>query len=558
VGDYGGVGKVGGGMILSCATTTGDLFDVLYAHVQNIVLKKGDFVSRGDQIAEIGPYVSGTEHLHFGIREYGYVKNDKDLKCSEWAGYSNMGWQDRDCGFIDPIAFIKNHYPADLISKGDKSVVQNGEYVLDGSDYCPSATHVHKIVEGGDKMSDFWITEEVDKSSACKEVTAFNERVIQTMRDNDGTVSTEKLVGSSEKWYSRSALSSLLSKITSFFHKFIADARPSVVLAADPSIQQQFGLRRTGKVYQINGTDKQLVILTDGPGMNGDKAIDSNAYGESDLSEIFNPSTGNNVSGKRPDLVVTDLWTERSSGHVWDTIAWGSTVCMVAEVKNAGNADTPQDVKLSFYTSKGRKEDKDPRHAGYEMVKAKSLGKARTAKATVKHCINVSEDDYPSPYPGTFNFGVHVDSDNRVAESDEKNNYRGGQVFTLLENARLIVTSFQLSEMTPLDGDLVILTATITNVGTPFGSDKINIQYRIQGPEYGPDPVILGFDQIKRSNLRTNDVKTEDIAFVEPTVPGTYIVSVEVDYDHRTTQADRSGNTVTHTFTVPEPIGEGG
>ena len=59
----------------------------------------------------------------------------------------------------------------------------------------------------------------------------------------------------------------------------------------------------------------------------------------------------------------------------------------------------------------------------------------------------------------------------------------------------------------------------------------MNTQWRIQGPQYGPDPIVIGFDQSRRDHLRTNDEHEEDLAFIMPTLPGNYVFSAEVDYD---------------------------
>ncbi len=426
-------------------------------------------------------------------------------------------------------------------------------YVLKGSDRCDTATGWYKILDA--TKSNEWVTEEVNRDEACAGIPSAIEKTIQSARDNGGTVKVENLVESKKA----SIWSSWISPVTSFFHTLWLDiTKIPAALAADPVNQQQLAVYRIGQVYEIQGTNKQVIMITDGPGMNGDKAVDWKAYSEADPSESYAPSTGSNASGKRPDLVATDLWTERSSGNQYDTIAWGDTVCLVASVKNAGNADTPTDVKVSFYVSKGSREDKSPRHAGYVMAKAKDLTKARTAKAIVKRCINKSEDDYSSQYPGTFNFGVHVDSDNRVAESDEKNNWKGGRIFTLTESSHLVISQFWLSNPVPNPGETVTAYTRIRNIGSPFGSDKVNYQWRIQGPQYGPDPIILGFDQTKRDHLRTNDEVGEDVVFVAPTLPGTYTLTFEADYDFRLTQPDRSGNTGSLTFTIPELPGEGG
>lgn len=504
----------------------------------------GHLIKKGDIVGLLWDNWTQDAHLHLEIRTSRHPDpTNGGSWCSVYGGQSI----DRIGEItVDPINFLNSHHPATIISKGEQGFYHVGDYVFKGSSQCDTANARFKIVNGS--RSDNWITDEVSQTEACPGIQDAIGKTVQNTKDNEGVIRLDGIVESKKvPWWS-----SWASQVTSFFHTiWMEDIRIPAAIAADSSVQQKLAVYRTGQVYEIAGTDKQVVMLTNGPGMNGDKAVDRNPYGKPDPAEAYNPPTGSNASGTRPDLVSTDLWTERSSGNPWTTIAWGDTVCLVASVKNAGNADTPTDVKVSFYVSKGNHEDKDPRHAGYMMAKKSDLTKARTAKAIVKRCINKSEDDYPSPYPGTFNFGVHVDSDNRVAESNEKNNWKGERVFTLTENSHLAISQFWLSNPTPQSGETVTAYVKIRNAGTPFGSDKVNTEWRIQGPQYGPDPIILGFDQTKREHLRTNDEAGEDISFVVPTTPGNYTLTVEVDYDFRTTQSDRSGNTASLTITIP-------
>jgi hypothetical protein len=95
---YGGFGFDGGGLIIKHQKADGQYFTALYAHLKNISV--GTTVKKGQKIAEIGPYVGGTVHLHFGIR---FPFNDDD---SRWTGYGAM-----DNDFFDPIDFIENNAP---------------------------------------------------------------------------------------------------------------------------------------------------------------------------------------------------------------------------------------------------------------------------------------------------------------------------------------------------------------------------------------------------------------------------------------------------------------
>ncbi len=540
-----------------------EVFTAVYGHLQCDKLpSSASFrayqVYAGKSVGKIGRWDDG-DHLHFAVH-YGSFNGSNSIARSGWGMMPNSSWTDPCNGndkctntFTDPVFFLKTHSPASLTSEGEKTLAQvgGGTYVLDGSPWCRQAGHVYLVAIGGDLDSSLTIAEEeADKMLACQKIDEINERIIRIGQDNGGTISASQVVGKDGD--NQSIVSSFLSVITSAFHEVIAlTVGTPTALALEPFVQRKLVSYRKGQVYRIDGTDKRIVILTDGPGQNGDKAIDKTAYAESKEGGTYNLG-GSSASGKRPDPAVTDIWTERSSGNKHDAIGFGSTVCFGATIKNKGKADVPKDVKLSFFVSKGNREDKHPRHAGYTMVKAKNLRSGDKTKAVF--CINAREDDYPSAYPGTFNFGAHVNSDGAITESDPNNNWMGGYVFTLTENAKLTLSQFWLSD-TPKGGNTVTAFVTVRNTGTPFGSDKVNIQYRIAGPQYGEDPIILGFDQVKRGNLRTGDTRYEELSFVTPTMPGTYVLMAEIDYDHRVTESDRSGNTATLSFSIPDPGG---
>lgn len=549
---YGGVGIPGGVVLLRHYTDAGQVFFTVYGHdtpdaAYLDARKCGSktIVKKGEKIATVHSYYGSNnvrmDHLHIGIRP-----NEKESGRYEYRG--NSCHQSDHCGWVEPFKFLKDNRPATLLPKGEQGFYQAGDYVLQGSDRCDTAEARFKIVDG--LKSDSWVTKEVSQSEACSGVEKAIESTLQSAENNSGVVKVDDIVDVKKApWWS-----SWISPLTSLWHSLFGLAQTPTALAADPLVQQQLTVYRTGEVYEIQGTNRQVVVLTDGPGMHGDKAIDWNAYAETDpTGEVFSPAVGANADGKRSDLVVTKLWTERSSGHVWDTIGWGDTVCFVAESKNAGNKDVSRDIKITFYVSNGRWRDKHPDPVGSEMIPAKYLTKARTAKATTRHCVNIHGDNYPSLYPGDFNFGAHIDPDNKEPESDEKNNWKDEQSFKLTENPHLSIPQIWFSNPNAQPGDGVTVYVRIRNDGTPFASSKVNTQWRVQGPQYGPDPIVIGVDQTKQEHLREEgDEAQEEVSFVKPTAPGDYVLSAEVDYDFRTTQSDRGGMTASIAFTIPE------
>lgn len=550
-------GKSNSAVFILHYTDHGDPFVCIYGHIQRQV-KKGDFVHASNPLGTTGDYIGGI-HLHFGC-SWGSEIQPTDTKHGRgWGRMTNNWWDaadkcsgkspDTNC-FVDPVNLIKTNHPATLIPKGEQGFYQaGGDYILQGSDRCDTANARFKIVGA---KSDSWITKEVSQSEACPGVEKAIESVLQSAEDNGGVVKVDNIVDVKRApWWS-----SWISPITTLWHSFFGLVQTPAALAADPSIQQQVAVYRTGQVYEIQGTGKQAVILTDGPGMHGDKAIDEGTYAEADPSETFAPAAGADASGTRSDLVITDLWTERSSKNQWNTIGWGDTVCFVAVSKNLGNKDVSRDIKITFYVSKGNREDKHPDPIGSEMIPAKYLAKARTAKATTKHCVDIHGDNYPSSYPGHFNFGAHIDPDNKEPESNEKNNWKGERLFELTENPHLSISQIWFSNPNAQPGEGVTVFVRIRNSGTPFASSKVNTQWRVQGPQYGPDPIIVGFDQTKQVHLGVDGEAQEEVSFVMPTVPGDYVFSAEVDYDFRTAQTDRGITTASLSFTIPD-TGEG-
>ena len=126
IGGYGGVGRSGGGLVVKHKLSSGEEFVALYAHLKNISAETT--VEKGNKIAEIGPYVGGTVHLHFGIR---FPFNDDS---NRWAGYGYGS----DNGFTPPIAFIQNNAPYVNFSDTSKTVEVTVRKVGDAAWYPPN------------------------------------------------------------------------------------------------------------------------------------------------------------------------------------------------------------------------------------------------------------------------------------------------------------------------------------------------------------------------------------------------------------------------------------
>ena len=427
-----------------------------------------------------------------------------------------------------------------LIPKGEQGVFSIGSYLFRGSDICSSASEWYKVTDSS--RSDYWITESITKEDACNGVTETVERTLQSGEDNDGSPKTDDIVTNES---SRSADVSWWSKIVSYIKEFLG-IDPAQA-ATESFVQKALAVSRTVTVYDIAGTNKKVFVLTDGPGMKGDKAIDPYSGYQSDPSGTLETGLSPSSGKKLPDIGISGEWFERSSGRKHDDVDWGSTLCPTVYVRSKGDGDAPKDVKLSYFLSKGYNVDRSPRHFGYEMIAKRDMRTGRSKN--VSHCVGFNDGDYPA-YPGRYNFTAVANSDHAFAESKMTNNKSTAYSFVIKENAHLIAQFHFLNGVVP--GQSVSVAVTISNTGTPFGQDFVYTQYRIQGPEYGENPVIIGIDQTRRDHLRTGDTANEQFSFMAPMAPGDYIVIAEVDYTGIVNQSDRSGNIFAFSFEIPD------
>ena len=546
-------GKANSAVFILHYTDQGDAFTCLYGHIQRQV-SKGDFVSAGSPLGRTGDYVGGI-HLHIGCfwgvdipptdrashRGWGRMGNewwDKDDSCTHRS-------PDTDC-FVDPIELMRSHRPGTLFPKGDQNLFSVGPYLFRNSDYCPNADQWYRVVDSS--RDDYWITADVSRDTACEGVTDVTEQMLLSGQENDGVVKTEQVVSKWER--ARSAVASWLSQVVSGIKSALSWALPAD--AAEPSVQKILTVNRSGKVYSIAGTNKEILVLTDGPGMKGDKAIDPYSGYQSDPSGTLETGLSPSSGKKLPDIGISGEWFERSSGRKHDDVDWGSTLCPTVYVRSKGDGDAPKDVKLSYFLSKGYNVDRSPRHFGYEMIAKRDMRTGRSKN--VSHCVGFNDGDYPA-YPGRYNFTAVANSDHAFAESKMTNNKSTAYSFVIKENAHLIAQFHFLNGVVP--GQSVSVAVTISNTGTPFGQDFVYTQYRIQGPEYGENPVIIGIDQTRRDHLRTGDIANEQFSFMAPMAPGDYIVIAEVDYTGIVNQSDRSGSVFLFAFTIPESDASG-
>lgn len=99
----------GSGIVIRHYTSTGNAVDVLYAHIKNIRVSKGDIVESGKVLGEIRNYTwcgARMDHLHFGVAypDRNMSLYDGSGSADVWAGYGST-----DKGFVNPVEFFTSN-----------------------------------------------------------------------------------------------------------------------------------------------------------------------------------------------------------------------------------------------------------------------------------------------------------------------------------------------------------------------------------------------------------------------------------------------------------------
>jgi murein DD-endopeptidase MepM/ murein hydrolase activator NlpD len=86
-------------------TPTGPTYYSRYGHMQNVTVKVGDRVERGQQIGEVGTGGGRfVAHLHYDIAQTSVL----ETKPNDWPG-KNLTSLERN--YVDPLVFTRNHRP---------------------------------------------------------------------------------------------------------------------------------------------------------------------------------------------------------------------------------------------------------------------------------------------------------------------------------------------------------------------------------------------------------------------------------------------------------------
>lgn len=124
--------------------------------------------------------------------------------------------------------------------------------------------------------------------------------------------------------------------------------------------------------------------------------------------------------GELPDLIVRDIYLtdDRTS------FSTGESVRIYARIKNIGEADVSNDIRVKYYLSNGENIDDPPVYIDDDIVDNKDLTAGHSGYPDKGFTI-------PST-SGTYNITIFADADNNVEESYENNNwYNPPLVFTV-------------------------------------------------------------------------------------------------------------------------------
>lgn len=106
----------GSGVVIRHYTADGKPFEVLYAHLKNVSVQRGDVVEPGTSVGQVRDYTwCGTtmNHLHLGV-----VFPARSLSAYDGSGTGNVwaGYGTTDKGFVDPVNFFATQSVGNIAS----------------------------------------------------------------------------------------------------------------------------------------------------------------------------------------------------------------------------------------------------------------------------------------------------------------------------------------------------------------------------------------------------------------------------------------------------------
>lgn len=263
-----------------------------------------------------------------------------------------------------------------------------------------------------------------------------------------------------------------------------------------------------------------------------------------DTLSIVNPNP--NLS----DFIVTRMWLETAGGTEQYAFDVGQEIKMKAQFKNVGDADSPHDIEVRFYRSKGYKEDdhSDWVHVGTDQIQDSNMDINETQTETE----GITTPNEPGK---VFNIVACADTQNQVSEKHESNNCSTEAVFKVNGTFDFIITSAVLGggKTNLLVNEVFSVDTVSQNIQNDVPRD-IRIGYYILGEQLGLGSVLIGTDNIKEENFTSGAIKYETLSSVfAPKMEGTYTITACVDYDNRVDESNEGNNCYSFDVFVDDP-----
>ena len=213
-----------------------------------------------------------------------------------------------------------------------------------------------------------------------------------------------------------------------------------------------------------------------------------------------------------PDLVVTAImWPPEEPTS--DVGSDGSKVWLAAIVENIGSGDTSRDFYVRF--------EVDDTYIGSQLV---------TGGLAMGETKQVSQSWTASP--GSHTAKAIADEGNAITESDETNNSLS-QSLPEVAASDLIVTAINCVPQAGIsDGDEVILTATVKNIGSGNTSRDFYVRFKVDGTYIG--------HQLVSDGLAVGQSKP--VSQMWTASPGNHTATAMADEGSAVTESDEANN----------------
>ncbi|MFZ1735840.1 MAG: CARDB domain-containing protein, partial [Candidatus Moraniibacteriota bacterium] len=151
--------------------------------------------------------------------------------------------------------------------------------------------------------------------------------------------------------------------------------------------------------------------------------------------------------------------------------------------------------------------------------------------------------------PGKFNITACADTDGndgdkKITESDEGDNCHDEYRFDVVSDPDVAVTNLNLGEAIFDPNEAFTFEVTVANLGENFGPDVVRISYAIDG-------VFVGFDQVRRENLKGGMTKVESVDISQGVAEiGVHTARACIDYDSQISETNETNDCRESTFLV--------